>query len=509
MIKTNRSVVKFFLLSLVTFGIYDLIFFYTLNEDMNLIQKEKGKKQMNFIAVVLLGMVTLGIVPLIWFIKLVYRISEEAKERRVEPVYNPLWVVLASLLLGFTVVCPIIAIHQLCQTMNALAEEYNGHIVPNDNPYAFYSGAQGGYYNAPNYDSNVRSRDILPRVKMMNRHNFFSSFTGVLLILVGLSPLLLLFLPVFTFTQNSNGMFTDNASINILDIIFSIFKSDSELRVGLHADFQFISDTEGMPISQAIYFENIYALLAWYGFAAIFGIVLFILGLILVIRGRLNHHFGPVVATFVYMINLLFVVGDTIRLGWYYNNAISKCVQTLGADAPTGYKFWPIAPIVIAGVALLANLLVLAIFLFYFFGRYYKEDIEMVDIPTNEDFMYQPYEKNDGFNKNTLPKGIMNIGGHAFAKNTNLQIATISKGVKTLGPGAFSNCLKLQIVNLPLSIEKIDYNCFFNCVSLSRINYEGTKEDWSKISRGSNWLLKAGTTTVICKDGAISVNPYR
>lgn len=107
-----------------------------------------------------------------------------------------------------------------------------------------------------------------------------------------------------------------------------------------------------------------------------------------------------------------------------------------------------------------------------------------------------------------LPSKISSIGGHAFAQNQNLQIAMIPMGISSLGQGAFANCGQLKIVSIPASVKSIGYNCFFNCSNLKRVNYGGTKEQWRHVKRGSNWLTKAGTCTVVCCDGSIVVNPY-
>ena len=107
----------------------------------------------------------------------------------------------------------------------------------------------------------------------------------------------------------------------------------------------------------------------------------------------------------------------------------------------------------------------------------------------------------------TLPPDLKSIGGHAFSENQSLVVANIPSEVTKLGASAFSNCLKLKVVSIPTSVKEIGFNCFFNCVSLERINYSGTKEDWKKIARGSNWLAKAKTTEVYCLDGVLIVNP--
>lgn len=108
----------------------------------------------------------------------------------------------------------------------------------------------------------------------------------------------------------------------------------------------------------------------------------------------------------------------------------------------------------------------------------------------------------------TLPPNLTSIGGHAFAENQNLIVANIPLEVTKLGAGAFANCLNLQVVSIPNSVKEIGFNCFFNCVELERINYAGTKAEWKKIKRGSNWLAKAKTSEVVCLDGTIVVNPY-
>ena len=107
-----------------------------------------------------------------------------------------------------------------------------------------------------------------------------------------------------------------------------------------------------------------------------------------------------------------------------------------------------------------------------------------------------------------LPQDVPSIGGHAFAENQNVIIADIPDHIEKLGDAAFSNCLNLETVKLHKNIKSIGSNCFFNCARLKRINYEGTKQEWKNIKRGSNWLLKAGTKVVYCSDGPIQVNPF-
>ncbi len=105
-----------------------------------------------------------------------------------------------------------------------------------------------------------------------------------------------------------------------------------------------------------------------------------------------------------------------------------------------------------------------------------------------------------------LPSKISHIGGHEFAFNQNLEYAMIPHGIPSIGQGAFANCGNLTMVSIPVTVKKIGYNAFFNTPKLKRVNYAGSKEQWRHVRRGSNWLLKAGTSVIVCIDGPIVVN---
>ena len=107
-----------------------------------------------------------------------------------------------------------------------------------------------------------------------------------------------------------------------------------------------------------------------------------------------------------------------------------------------------------------------------------------------------------------LPADIKEIGDQAFNADLDLQVAIIPNTIKSIGASAFANCINLKVVSIPPSIQNIGYNAFFNCYNLKRINFNGTKEEWKRIQRGSNWLTKAGTTSVVCLDGVVIVNPH-
>lgn len=125
-LKTNRGWLKLFLLTLVTFGIYSLIWSHDLGKDVNAIyERDGGKKQMGFLAAFFLGFITFGITILVWEIKILLRVYEKANERKVEVSGSVAFALISYLLLGWTVVCPIIALSQFCKTTNAICEDFN------------------------------------------------------------------------------------------------------------------------------------------------------------------------------------------------------------------------------------------------------------------------------------------------------------------------------------------------------------------------------------------------
>jgi hypothetical protein len=129
---------------------------------------------------------------------------------------------------------------------------------------------------------------------------------------------------------------------------------------------------------------------------------------------------------------------------------------------------------------------------------YYQAYVQFVDTPEND-------ENGKYVKAVTIPETLTHLGGHCFANNQYIKEAKIPSGITEIGPGAFANCGQLNTVIIPRTIRSIKYNAFFNCPNLKRIIYLGTKENFSKIQRGSNWLERSGTNIVKCWDAVIKV----
>ena len=125
--KTDRNMWMVMLLSLVTCGIYGIIFYSSLGEDINsLASRRDGKKTMHFcLLFFLVAPITCGIAALVWNNNISARIGDEARARGIDTNFGAstfwLWNVLGSLI----IVGPFIYLHKLCKTMNAICEHHN------------------------------------------------------------------------------------------------------------------------------------------------------------------------------------------------------------------------------------------------------------------------------------------------------------------------------------------------------------------------------------------------
>lgn len=126
-LKTNRGLIKLILLSLITLGIYSIVYYSSISNDINIIaSRYDGKKTMHFcLLFFIVSPITLGIGAIVWYHKISARIGSELARRGIGYSFGAgsfwLWNVLGS----FILVGPFIYIHKLSKAMNLLAENYN------------------------------------------------------------------------------------------------------------------------------------------------------------------------------------------------------------------------------------------------------------------------------------------------------------------------------------------------------------------------------------------------
>ena len=343
--------------------------------------------------------------------------------------------------------------------------------------------------------------NILSDVKLIKRHSAAGVIIGILGILSLAIPVIFVILPWLSINVSGEEPYISGLRmVSGVDLIKNLFKLRSTSITAILANGYAISYLRESPLSYYLTIENMYAAAVWYILSILFAFIVFLQSLVFLIRGKLNHPRAIVTMMFFSFLSNAFLMGDSLRVGFYFHFAMGKAEEVSGvAAAKVAFMFWP--AIIATSVAFGVYFLCLLIYLIGIRNRYYKEDLIFVDVDP------EPFEKNSGVQRNTLPNSVTTIGGHEYAKNTVLEIANIPQGIKELGNGAFSNCINLKVVSIPTSVKAIGMNCFFNCGKLRRINYGGSKLEWRKIARGSNWLERAGTTTVLCKDGPIAVNP--
>lgn len=126
-LKTNRGLLKFILLSIVTFGIYGIVVMSTISTDINYIaSKYDGKKTMHYcLLVFLVGPITLGIADLVWYHRISNRIGGELTRRGLGYSFGAGTFWGWNILGAFIVVGPFIYQYKLFKAMNMLAADYN------------------------------------------------------------------------------------------------------------------------------------------------------------------------------------------------------------------------------------------------------------------------------------------------------------------------------------------------------------------------------------------------
>lgn len=126
-IKANRSLLKFFLLNIVTLGIYSIFYYSNISTDINVIaSRYDGKKTMHFcLMFFVVSPLTLGIGGIVWMHNISARIGNELNRRGINDNFGAstfwLWAILGSLI----IVGPFVYIYKLSNAINMLAENYN------------------------------------------------------------------------------------------------------------------------------------------------------------------------------------------------------------------------------------------------------------------------------------------------------------------------------------------------------------------------------------------------
>lgn len=118
----NRNIFLFIFLGLVTGGIYWIVAFCIMSNEVNKICDGDGKNTMFYLWVWLLGIVTLGIYPLVWFYKTMERLKDNGYRYQIEVKHSGSEFLLWFLLGSFIAVGPIVAYCDLVSNINQFSE---------------------------------------------------------------------------------------------------------------------------------------------------------------------------------------------------------------------------------------------------------------------------------------------------------------------------------------------------------------------------------------------------
>lgn len=126
-LKTNRGLLKYIIFSIITFGIYPLVFMSSISNDVNIVcSRYDGKKTMHYcLLYFIVAPITFGIANFVWMHKISKRIGNELKRRNVGYSFGAadfwLWNILGSMIY----VGPFIYYYKLSKSMNKMCENYN------------------------------------------------------------------------------------------------------------------------------------------------------------------------------------------------------------------------------------------------------------------------------------------------------------------------------------------------------------------------------------------------
>lgn len=131
--KTNRSLLVLILLSAITCGIYALYFWSCYARDMNTVCQGDGKHTRGILARIIFSMLTLGIYDLVWMYGVGERISMNTHKQGIHCNTTGgsilLWYILGSII----IIGPFIAMKKMIDGLNDLCAAYNNSMSSRTN----------------------------------------------------------------------------------------------------------------------------------------------------------------------------------------------------------------------------------------------------------------------------------------------------------------------------------------------------------------------------------------
>ena len=129
-VRTNRSLIKYILLTIITCGIYGLWFISQWAKDLNTICAADGRHTRGLIGLFLLSIITCGIYPIIYYYNFCERLNSNCVQNGVPSSVNGgkyiLFCLLSAVTFGIT---GLILMYNMLDTTNKLAADYNSKLA--------------------------------------------------------------------------------------------------------------------------------------------------------------------------------------------------------------------------------------------------------------------------------------------------------------------------------------------------------------------------------------------
>ncbi len=116
----QRSFFSYVVLSIITFGIYSIVFWTKLSKEVNALCEGDGRRTMKYVYCFLLNFVTLGIFGFVWKFKLQERLRANAARYDLKFSESGALVVVLALFTG-----PFIAQFVIAKNFNKMVAAYN------------------------------------------------------------------------------------------------------------------------------------------------------------------------------------------------------------------------------------------------------------------------------------------------------------------------------------------------------------------------------------------------
>ena len=111
----------------------------------------------------------------------------------------------------------------------------------------------------------------------------------------------------------------------------------------------------------------------------------------------------------------------------------------------------------------------------------------------------------NGLTELIIDGNVTDIASDAFHTCSNLKKVKLESNVTNLLGACFCWCSKLEEVEIGNGVKSIGVNLFYGDSKLTEVTYNGSIDEWNKITKKSGWNANTKIQTIICKDGNIEL----